>query len=123
MNDNRKTLVLAGKTVVGNVRKASPDNALIEWAKANGYFVYVGDYVWRTEYIRSDWYNPPPRVGEDKSEAKRNEVCDAYEKRLNNRPELLARLQELKGKVLGCWCYPLRCHGDYLAGLANGDQK
>jgi hypothetical protein len=118
MNDNRKTLVLAGKTVVANVRKASPDNDFIEWAKANGYFVYVGDNVRFTEYRRSDWYNKPG-VGKDRSEAKRNAVCDAYEKHLNNTPELLARIPELKGKVLGCWCYPLRCHGHYLAELAN----
>lgn len=30
-------------------------------------------------------------------------------------------LPSLKGKVLGCWCAPLACHGDVLAELANGD--
>lgn len=28
-------------------------------------------------------------------------------------------LHELEGKVLGCWCAPLACHGDVLARLAN----
>lgn len=28
---------------------------------------------------------------------------------------------ELKGKILGCWCAPLPCHGDTLAELANGE--
>lgn len=27
---------------------------------------------------------------------------------------------ELAGKRLGCWCSPKACHGDVLAGLANG---
>ncbi len=32
---------------------------------------------------------------------------------------LLKDLHELKGKVLGCWCAPYRCHGDVLLKLAN----
>lgn len=32
---------------------------------------------------------------------------------------LLVDLHELKGKVLGCWCKPLACHGDVLAELAE----
>lgn len=27
--------------------------------------------------------------------------------------------RELRGKVLGCWCSPLACHGDVLAEIAN----
>ena len=27
--------------------------------------------------------------------------------------------RQLRGKVLGCHCKPLPCHGDYLAALAN----
>ena len=34
---------------------------------------------------------------------------------------LLDRLGELRGKALGCWCAPERCHGDVLAQLANAD--
>ncbi len=30
----------------------------------------------------------------------------------------LAR-RELKGKVLGCFCFPLLCHGDFLTRIAN----
>jgi DNA modification methylase len=32
-------------------------------------------------------------------------------------------VSELKGKVLGCWCKPLPCHGDFLAELANQNQN
>ena len=28
-------------------------------------------------------------------------------------------LHTLKGKVLGCWCYPKRCHGNHLKKLAD----
>lgn len=32
---------------------------------------------------------------------------------------LLKHLPELKGKVLGCWCSPLPCHGNILIELVN----
>ena len=31
--------------------------------------------------------------------------------------ELMNQLPELKNKVLGCWCYPEKCHGDILFKL------
>jgi hypothetical protein len=31
----------------------------------------------------------------------------------------MPKIHTLKGKVLACWCYPERCHGDYLAEWAN----
>lgn len=27
--------------------------------------------------------------------------------------------RELKGKILGCWCSPNKCHGDILSEIAN----
>jgi len=30
---------------------------------------------------------------------------------------------DIKGKVLGCWCYPERCHGNYLKDLADGTDE
>lgn len=38
---------------------------------------------------------------------------------LPNQPELMALLPQLKGKRLGCWCAPKKCHGDVIAILAN----
>lgn len=32
---------------------------------------------------------------------------------------LLDDLPELEGKILGCWCNPKKCHGDFLASLVN----
>jgi hypothetical protein len=50
-----------------------------------------------------------------------------YRAWLNSRPALLARVNELKGKILGCYCRPERgfqgkllCHAQILAAIANG---
>ncbi len=58
----------------------------------------------------SKWGNPY-RIGPD---GDRDEVCDKYEVYLLGRVDLLRALEELRGKRLGCWCKPLRCHGDIL---------
>ena len=36
-----------------------------------------------------------------------------FYKRLTN-PEFHDKVLSLKGKVLGCWCYPLLCHGNVI---------
>jgi hypothetical protein len=38
----------------------------------------------------------------------REEVIAKYEAYIRQRPDLLADLHELDGKVLGCWCAPSR---------------
>jgi len=58
----------------------------------------------------SIWANPF-HVGKD---GDRDQVCDAHAAYLAKKPELLAQIGELKGKVLGCWCAPERCQGDHL---------
>lgn len=50
----------------------------------------------------------------------REDAVKSYREWLLSQPELLARLPELKGKVLGCWCAPQLCHGHILAELADG---
>jgi len=51
----------------------------------------------------------------------REEAIDAYKTWITSGEgqHLLKDLHELKGKVLGCWCHPQRCHGDILSELAN----
>lgn len=61
----------------------------------------------------SKWGNPFV-IGKD---GDRDEVIRKYEKYVRNSPALLASLSELRGKVLGCWCYPLHCHGEVLLKL------
>jgi hypothetical protein len=35
------------------------------------------------------------------------------------RPPTHAQIMALKGKILGCYCAPAQCHGDYYAEVAN----
>ena len=63
----------------------------------------------------SKWGNPF-EIGHDGT---REQVIAKYEQWLAQQPHLLAALGELRGKVLGCWCAPLACHGNVLARLAN----
>jgi hypothetical protein len=53
-------------------------------------------------------------IGKD---GNREEVIDKYEQWFLGSP-LLYDLGELRGKILGCWCHPKRCHGDVLLACA-----
>lgn len=75
--------------------------------KKEKYDIYIG---------RPGKWGNPFVMGEN---ATREEVIDMYRDWINKQPELLASLPDLKGKVLGCWCAPLPCHGDVLLELAN----
>jgi hypothetical protein len=52
-------------------------------------------------------------------ESDRKRVIQEYENYILNCPELLDSLCELKGKILGCWCKPKKCHGDVLKKLVE----
>ena len=53
----------------------------------------------------------------------REEVIKKYREWILNNEGLLSSLHELKGKVLGCFCKPLACHGDVLAELVNESEE
>ncbi len=80
--------------------------------KKEKYDVYIG------RGNGSIWGNPY-QIGKDGT---REEVIQKYMDYLLTRPDLISRISELKGKVLGCWCSPLACHGDVLAHLANKEK-
>ena len=63
----------------------------------------------------SIWGNPFV-IGKDGT---REEVIELYREYVLGNKFLMARIGDLKGKVLGCWCAPLSCHGDVLVELAN----
>lgn len=66
----------------------------------------------------SKWGNPF-EIGKDGTRA---EVIEKYRAWILTQPNLLSDLGELKGKILGCWCSPLPCHGDVLIELINKDR-
>ncbi len=76
--------------------------------KKEKYDVYIGR--------PSKWGNPFPLF------LGRAKCIEAYEKYLLSNDKLFADLHELKGKVLGCYCAPLACHGDVLAKYANKEE-
>lgn len=83
---------LMKKTAVVNLRKERYD-------------VYIGR--------GSKWGNPF-RIGVD---GDREGVIRKYRDYVLKKPELLSSLEELRGKVLGCFCKPKPCHGDVLVEL------
>ena len=52
-------------------------------------------------------------------ESSREEVVKNFEKYIRGNSELLQCIKELRGKSLGCWCYPKLCHGVVLHRLAE----
>jgi hypothetical protein len=46
-----------------------------------------------------------------------------YEAHVRQTPELWDQLETLKGKELGCWCKPNKCHGDVLIKLLEEKEK
>ena len=75
--------------------------------------VYIGRSCKRGgwDLDHSDWNNPFT-VWDMGSVDKALQRYEYYIK--HERPDLLARLPELIGKRLGCWCKPGPCHGDIL---------
>lgn len=63
----------------------------------------------------SKWHNPF-HIGPDGS---REQVIAKYRQWVIRQPRLLREVRTLRGKVLGCDCPPLPCHGEVLADLAD----
>lgn len=80
--------------------------------------VHLGVDAYDVSIARPSKWGNPFKIGEDGT---RDQVIEMYRQYLLGRPDLLAAIPtELKGKVLGCWCKPERCHGDVLAEIADG---
>jgi hypothetical protein len=104
--------VLAGHSVVVNVRKSGPHRHLVPWLVEEDLITYVGHAGNRHSWPESDFANPFVK------EAKQDRVMMVrhYRDYLREQPELLRRLRdgELNGRALGCWCAPEPCHADVL---------
>ena len=61
----------------------------------------------------SKWGNPYC-IGLD---GDRDEVIRKYEVWIRGQKHLMDSLHELDGKILGCFCFPLPCHGNVLIKL------
>jgi hypothetical protein len=95
-----------GETVILNM---NTNFHAMKWAKDNNRFQQIDRW--------SDWGNPF-LIGGD---GNRDTVCESFKVYFNLKLELNQKVKQLKGKALGCHCYPLRCHGDHLKQLADGN--
>lgn len=78
------------------------------------YDVYIGrPSIWGNPFSHLDNTLAKFKV------ASREEAILQYEKWIRSQPELMAKIPELKNKILGCWCFPLRCHGEVLLKLID----
>lgn len=86
-----------------------------QWINASKDHVYIGRDM--TKHVKgaigSKWGNP------FRGDKHGDNWPFKYEEYVRSRPELMASLGELRGKVLGCWCAPEPCHGDVLIKMLN----
>lgn len=92
---------------------------LLEWLRDDSH-VYIGRYVYNVEGAdKSFWHNPykAKKYGREK-------CLELYKEYVLNNPSMMKRIEELRGKTLGCWCHPEKCHGDVLIEILDElDQK
>ncbi len=84
--------------------------------------VYIGRnmYMGGWKLPQSKWHNPFSL----KECGNSREVClEKYRDYLLKNKELMNQIEELRGKVLGCWCKPEKCHGDVLIEVLNDPKR
>lgn len=99
-------------------------NTRVVHCKRERFDVYIGrPRPW--EGLTSVWGNPFSHRPDTSARFRVDTVEEAiacYEEWLRQDPVLLDKARnELRGKVLGCWCKPGPCHGDVIARLVDGD--
>lgn len=95
----RLTLALDGVTQIANI---SNDKVLIELAIQKGIYEKIDrNTVWGNPFVLGD-------------DGDRETVIENYRDYLTKKPSLQRQSQNLRGKILGCWCYPQNCHGHVL---------
>ena len=80
-----------------------------------GSFVYIG---------RPSRFGNPFRLADPTDDREREQVLDRYteyfQARIASDLEFRRAVESLRGRDLGCWCAPRRCHGEViLAWLAT----
>ena len=94
---------------------------LEDWCSRSNH-IYIGNkrmtHINKKRYPKQDsiWANPF-KTGKDGT---RQEVLEKYRDYIIKKVEQNELdLNQLRGKVLGCWCKPNKCHGDILNELLS----
>ena len=106
---------------------------IVAHCKKEGFDFYIG----RKNHAHH--FGNPFGFGEDKSKLtkicfkNREECIDAFRKWIlgteyqdiepERREWILKNMHRLRGNVLGCYCYPLPCHGDVYVEILDGKIK
>ena len=84
--------------------------------RSSQYDVYIG----RAGKGKNGYWGNPFLLGKD---GNREEVLETYRAWFNKRViadlQFKLKLEQLKGKRLGCFCSPQLCHGDVIAEYLN----
>lgn len=110
--DKRYELLEAGQCCVANMKT---DGELVKWAMDRNLDCYIGRANRHHNLPESKWHNPSRTRWRDFD-------CDTFARYLTEHPvgiRLSRDVRELKGRLLICWCFPERCHGEILAEMAN----
>lgn len=96
--------------------KALWDDQATVWSEPD--LIYIGSRVGRMGLKESNWRTPFSIEDEHvRVDDPRAYAIKRFRTYILSRPTLLARLHELEGKRLVCWCKPEDCHGDVLVAL------
>ncbi len=101
------TIATAVPQSANPTRPSLPPTTVVNKSRGAAYDVYIG---------RPSCWGNPFVIGRDGDRAA---VIAQYERWIATQPHLLARLGELRGKRLACFCAPQACHGHVLARLAD----
>ena len=103
---------LAGGAARASSYRRGAEGRLVRWAELTGRRVWIGDERWGNPF--RPWREEGRRpTAEELAESHRR-----YRAHVLASPDLVARLPELRGKVLACACPPgAACHGDVLVEL------
>jgi hypothetical protein len=108
----RQARAETGECVVANIGEGKEgrrtDEALLAWAQGTDRYVRIDR--------QTEWGNP----FETPDDGDHDEVIAKFEKYYwPHKNGLLRKVPSLRGKVLGCWCHPERCHGHIIADNVN----
>lgn len=77
-------------------------------------------YIGRAGNGESGYFGNPFKLTD---ESQRAAVLEKYKiyfiERMQRDKFFKAKILELRGKVLGCFCHPMMCHGDVIANYLN----